>query len=100
MNSYDKVLKVVPYVIKFWGLCFHKFKIFWKHAATRPNSLTTKYVYINWHQYCNFSEAQIASSLMMVYLKPKHVGAFVLYFNVNFNILKQIGCALVRLIKD
>jgi hypothetical protein len=27
-----------------------------KQAAARPNSLITKY--INWHQYCNFSEAQ------------------------------------------
>jgi len=33
-------------------------------AATRPNSLITKY--INWHLYCNFSKAQTASSLMMV----------------------------------
>jgi hypothetical protein len=33
-------------------------------------------------------------------VKPKHVGAFIVYFNVNFNILKQIGCALVGLIKD
>jgi hypothetical protein len=30
-----------------------------------------------------------------------HVGAFVIYFNVkNFNVLKQIYCALVGLIKD
>jgi len=34
--------------------------------ATRPNSLITQY--INWHHYCIFSEAQTASSLMMVYL--------------------------------
>jgi hypothetical protein len=33
-------------------------------------------------------------------VKPKHVGAFIAYFNVNFNILKQINCALVGLIKD
>ena len=33
-------------------------------------------------------------------VKPKHVGAFIIYFNVNFNILKQINCALVGLIKD
>ena len=32
-------------------------------------------------------------------VKPKHVGAFIVYFNVNFNILKQINCALVGLIK-
>jgi hypothetical protein len=36
----------------------------------------------------------------MVYSKPKHVGAFVIYFNVNFNVLKQINCALVGVIKD
>jgi hypothetical protein len=30
----------------------------------------------------------------------KSVGAFIVYFNVNFNILKKIGCALVGLIKD
>ena len=35
-----------------------------------------------------------------VLVKPKHVGAFTVYFNVNFNILKQINCALVGLIKD
>jgi len=29
-----------------------------------------------------------------------HVGAFIVYFNVNFNILKQINCALIGLIKD
>jgi len=28
------------------------------------------------------------------------VGAFIVYFNVNFNILKQINCALVGLIMD
>jgi len=33
-------------------------------------------------------------------VKPKHVEAFTVYFNVNFSILKQIGCALVKLIKD
>jgi len=31
---------------------------------------------------------------MMVQSKPKHVGAFVIYFNVNFNVLNQIYCAL------
>ena len=31
---------------------------------------------------------------------PKHVGAFIVYFNVNVNILKQINCALIGLIKD
>jgi len=36
------------------------------YAATWPNSLITKY--INWRQYCNFSEAQTASSLMAVQL--------------------------------
>jgi hypothetical protein len=30
-------------------------------------------------------------------VKPKNVRAFIVYFNVNFNILKQIGCALVGL---
>jgi hypothetical protein len=29
-------------------------------------------------------------------LKPKYVGAFIVYFNENFNILKQIGFALVN----
>jgi hypothetical protein len=33
-------------------------------------------------------------------VKLKHVGAFTVYFNVHFNISKQIGCALVGLIKD
>jgi len=33
-------------------------------VATRQDSLITQY--INWHQYCNFSEAQTASSLMTV----------------------------------
>jgi len=33
-------------------------------------------------------------------IKPKYVGAFVIYFNVNFNVLKQIYCALVGVIKD
>jgi len=33
-------------------------------------------------------------------VKPKYVGAFIVYFNVNFNILKQINCALVGQIKD
>jgi hypothetical protein len=33
-------------------------------------------------------------------VKPNHVGAFVVHFNVNFNILKQINCALFGLIKD
>jgi hypothetical protein len=37
---------------------------------------------------------------MMVQSKPKHVGAFVIYFNVNFIVLKQINCALVGVIKD
>jgi hypothetical protein len=37
---------------------------------------------------------------MMVWSKPTHVGAFVTYSNVNFNVLKQIYCALVELIKD
>jgi len=31
-------------------------------------------------------------------VKPKHVGAFIVYFNVNFNILKQMNCALGGLI--
>jgi len=35
-----------------------------EHPDPAPNSLITKY--INWYHYCNFSEAQTASSLMMV----------------------------------
>jgi len=54
----------------------------------------------NWHQYCNFNEAQTASIPDDSLVKPKNVGAFIVYFNVNFNILKQIGWALVGLIKD
>jgi len=46
------------------------------------------------------SLAQTASSLMMVPSKSKHVGTFVIYFNVNFNVVKQIYCALVGVIKD
>jgi len=34
------------------------------------------------------------------FVKPKHVGAFIVIFNVNFNILKQFKCALVGQIKD
>ena len=67
------------------------------YAATRPNCLITKY--INWHQYCNISEAQTRKLPDDGLVKPKHVGAFIVYFNINFNILKQIGCALVGLIK-
>ena len=67
------------------------------YAATQPNSLITKY--INWHQYCNFSEANCKLPDDGL-VKPKHVGAFIVYFNVNFNILKQINCALVGLIMD
>jgi hypothetical protein len=37
---------------------------------------------------------------MMVLSNPKHAGAIVIYFNVNFNVLKQIYCALVGVIKD
>jgi hypothetical protein len=37
---------------------------------------------------------------MMVWLNPKHVAAFIVYFNVNFKILNQTGCALVGVIKD
>jgi hypothetical protein len=33
-------------------------------------------------------------------VKPKHVGAFILNFNVNFNILKKFNCALGGRIKD
>jgi len=33
-------------------------------------------------------------------VKPKHVGAFIVYFNGNVYILKQINCALFGLIKD
>ena len=56
--------------------------------------------YINRHQYSNFSEAHTARSLMMVQSNPKHVGAFVVYFNVNFSVLKQIYRELVGVIKD
>jgi len=37
---------------------------------------------------------------MIVYSEPKHVGAIVIYFNVNFNVLKQNYCALVLTIKE
>jgi len=37
---------------------------------------------------------------MMVQSKPKHVETFVIYFNVNFNVLKQTYYALVGVIKD
>jgi len=37
---------------------------------------------------------------MMVLSKPKHVAEFVIYFIVNFNVLKQINCALVGVTKD
>jgi len=33
-------------------------------------------------------------------VKPKHVGAFIVNLDVNFNILKQFNSALVGLIKD
>jgi hypothetical protein len=33
-------------------------------------------------------------------VKPKHVGAFIVKFNVNFNILNQFNCALVKRIID
>jgi hypothetical protein len=33
-------------------------------------------------------------------VKPKHVGALIVNFNVNFNILKRFNCALVGRIKD
>ena len=32
--------------------------------------------------------------------QPKHVEAFIVNLNVNFNILKQLNCALVGRIKD
>jgi len=32
--------------------------------------------------------------------KPKHVGAFIVNLNVNFNTLKQLNCALVTQIED
>jgi hypothetical protein len=34
------------------------------------------------------------------FVKPKHVGAFIVNHNVNFNILKQFNCVLVVQIKD
>jgi hypothetical protein len=33
-------------------------------------------------------------------IKPKHVGKFIVYFNVYYNIWNQTGYALVRLIKE
>jgi hypothetical protein len=33
-------------------------------------------------------------------VKPEHVGVFILYFNVNFKILKQFNCVLGGQIKD
>jgi len=33
-------------------------------------------------------------------VKPKHVGAFIVNLNVNFNILKQFNIALVGQTKD
>jgi hypothetical protein len=33
-------------------------------------------------------------------VKPKHVGAFIVKLNVNFNILKQFNCTLVGRIED
>jgi hypothetical protein len=33
-------------------------------------------------------------------VKPKHVAAFIVNRNVNFNILNQFNCALVGQIKD
>ena len=36
----------------------------------------------------------------MVFVKPKHVGAFIVTFTVNFNISKQFKCALFAQIKD
>jgi hypothetical protein len=33
-------------------------------------------------------------------VKPKHVAAFIVNLNVNFNILKQFNCPLVGQIKD
>jgi len=33
-------------------------------------------------------------------VKPKHVGAFIVNLNVNFNIVKQFNCALVGRIED
>jgi hypothetical protein len=34
------------------------------------------------------------------FVKPKHVGAFIVILNISFNILKQFNCALVGQIKD
>jgi hypothetical protein len=34
------------------------------------------------------------------FVKQKHVGRFTVIFYVNFNILKQFKCALVRQTKD
>jgi hypothetical protein len=37
---------------------------------------------------------------MVVELKPKNAEAIIIYFKVNFNVLKQNYCALVGVIKD
>jgi hypothetical protein len=41
----------------------------------------------------------LTNTNIVTLVKPKHVVALIVYFNVNFNILKQIYCALVGLIK-
>jgi hypothetical protein len=40
------------------------------------------------------------SKAMVIINKDALKGAFIVYFNVNFNILKQINCALVGVVKD
>jgi len=40
------------------------------------------------------------SKAMVIISKDALKGAFIVYFNVNSDILKQINCALVGLIKD
>jgi hypothetical protein len=45
----------------------------------------------------------VFASLKLQYwrqLKPKHVGAFIVIFSINFNILKKFKCALFGQIKD
>jgi hypothetical protein len=41
-----------------------------------------------------------ANAQLNCLVKLKHVGAIIVNFNVNFNILKQFNCALVGRIKD
>jgi len=60
---------LIYFVIELFGrvsgwLVQSRFVCLSMHSAEWANSSITNY--INWHQYCNFSEGQTASSLMMV----------------------------------